>query len=167
MSDITSGRAVQGPPPRRTPSALDRANRQAQPAPAAPSPAEKLQSPEPFLVTLPDFPVSATSTIQQPIPLLASAPDEPQPVIARVEEVSPASVGASSNNDKLTFRLPNDLRERVRAVFRATRVMEGDEYFSEMLCRIIEQECVRRESVYNGGERFPEAGRLPRGRPFA
>ena len=55
----------------------------------------------------------------------------------------------------------------MRAVFKSTRDAEDEDSFSAMLCNIIERECARRESLYNGGERFTGGEKLlARGRPF-
>ncbi|GGI42648.1 hypothetical protein GCM10010988_40090 [Cnuibacter physcomitrellae] len=82
------------------------------------------------------------------------APDEPVP---------PAHAAVT----KITWQLPLDLRERARAMFKATRVQEGDESWGAMLTALLEAECRRREELYNGGVPYTRSStNLPPGRPL-
>ena len=115
----------------------------------------------------------------------APAPTEAPPVsaftapeIAATESLTPETEAprrmrspekrAKAKKTTLTVELPVDLRARVRATFRATKDIEGPEFFAQFMAQLLEQECDRREALYNGGQPFPDGDKmLPRGRPFA
>lgn len=163
MSDAVD-RSVGGPLAKKSASQLMKKNR--------------LSAPEQAQEWLPDEPEAEApaSPALEPAPV-AVEPVQPaaQPAAADREaapdRTSPAAQVHGSANDpliKVTFGLPADLRFRMRAMYRATKDAEDEMYLSEMLARIIERECERREQLYNGGARFTGGERnLPRGRPLA
>lgn len=93
----------------------------------------------------------------------APAPPTPAPM-PPVEEAPPT---ATSAKQSITVYIPVDLRRRSRAVFNATRSLEGDESYSDMVAKAIEAELVRRETTHNAGSRYDGGDQpLPTGRPF-
>ena len=93
-------------------------------------------------------------------------PDERTQVVTAPTAAEPEAI-ASSQSYKMTFSLPEDLRNRLRSVYRATRTPEDDESLSAMLAGLIQRECLRREAIYNGGERYSGGGdKLRQGRPL-
>jgi hypothetical protein len=68
----------------------------------------------------------------------------------------------------MTVYVENDVRDRSRAVFRATQHLEDDASYSDMISKAILAEVLRREGLYNEGEPFTGGhNRLPTGRPMS
>ena len=66
-----------------------------------------------------------------------------------------------------SIEMTSDLRDRLRATFRATRELESEDTLRQMFEKLIEDECARREDLYNNGLAFVGGERnLPRGRPL-
>jgi hypothetical protein len=104
-----------------------------------------------------------------PAPAIAtSAEPAVEPAAAPVPAPEPRTTAVrSSSTAKVTYQIPLDLRDRVNAMFMATRAQEGERSFSEMVSNLLEREAIARENRYNGGRRFePHAGQLPVGRPI-
>lgn len=65
----------------------------------------------------------------------------------------------------MTVSLPEALRNRARAAYRATSYAEGDNTWSHFVAKAIEAETTRREAEHNGGEMYPSwTENLPGGR---
>lgn len=65
----------------------------------------------------------------------------------------------------MTVSLPEALRNRARAAYRATSYVEGDNTWSHFVAKAIEAETARREAEHNGGEMYPSwTENLPGGR---
>ncbi|MFF1635413.1 hypothetical protein [Leifsonia sp. NPDC058248] len=54
----------------------------------------------------------------------------------------------------ITFYLGEPLRDRARAAFRSTSLVEEDATWSEMLAKALLAEVERREAEHNDGDRF-------------
>lgn len=149
------------PPPRSGPaSSLIKAARPT--APAA-EPEEAIGAPAATPAAAASIPVAE---VEAATPAPAQVPLAPE-AEARRRMRSPEK-RAKAQKTTLTVELPIDLRNRVRATFRATKDREGPEFFAEFLAQLLEQECERRENLFNGGQPFPGGDKmLPRGRPFA
>lgn len=170
-----ANRFVGGPPPRKATGLLTR-NRQPAPSPvvteqvaAAVAPttpqAEGAVAAERQRTSFPEAPL--TQPVALPLQPSAQATAWVDPPVrstpAMDEPVPPAHVAVT----KITWQLPLDLRERARAMFKATRVQEGDESWGAMLTALLEAECRRREQLYNGGVPYTRSStNLPPGRPL-
>ncbi|HEX9229327.1 MAG TPA: hypothetical protein VF885_22235 [Arthrobacter sp.] len=83
----------------------------------------------------------------------------------RPEEPKKAEPKTSPKLSNMTVSLPEALRNRARAAYKATNYVEGDKTWSHFVAKAIEAETVRRESEHNGGEMYPSWGEnLPGGR---
>ena len=68
----------------------------------------------------------------------------------------------------VTFYLPNSVRGRLRAAFRATRAHEADESWSHFIEKALLSELMLREWRHNQGERFDEDDKpITPGRPVS
>lgn len=160
MSDpVVNPRTIAGPPPlprQAAPAAglfsKDRLKEAAEIAESEAAAAAAAAGPAPVAVPMP-APAPAAVRATAPVPPVA-------PVVEEVTEDAPRQY-------KMTFSLPTDLRSRLRSVYRATRTVEDDESLSAMLAGLIERECIRREAIYNGGQRYVGGGEnLKQGRPL-
>jgi hypothetical protein len=165
MSDPID-RSVPLPPPRpERPLSLIKTNRAPPTEPASAEP-----TPEPSRTEAPTaWPAfaNATGTLEA----AAVAPVVQAPILtmptAAVERPLDASGVPTPAIERISFDLPADLRQRVRAAFKATRNDEDDESFGDMMRKIVAAECERREAVYNGGQRYSGDSRpLRAGRPI-
>lgn len=150
MSDLgDTDRTVGAPPPRRTAASLLQSNRSATSEPTA-------DSPDRYVAPPPVRP-APTQTRAVPEPSITEEIVVGERVSATVYESAPTAATVPTRKPRpltVTFAIPQDLRTRARAMFRATAQVEGDDSFAGMLCSIIERECERREARYNAGERF-------------
>lgn len=150
MYESEPKRTVGGPPP-RTATSLTRAGRAlaaeaaaalAYPASTTGQRATEANPPQP-----PEWPVQPPPVTEQP-----------------VANMKPRAITTT----KVTFLVPVGLRYRLRAAYRNTHIPEGRETFTSMMLEIIEQECRRLETQYNGGQPFQGGDvELPKGRRFA
>ncbi len=98
----------------------------------------------------------------RPTPEASAAPvDEPG--------AAPRPAAAhSTSRTKMTFYLDANLQNRARAAFKATRHLEDDDSFSDMIARALEAEIRRREIQYNDGSAYPGSDdRLAPGRSIS
>jgi hypothetical protein len=73
---------------------------------------------------------------------------------------------ASSGKTSLTVYVPDELRTRARALYRATSHLEDDRTFSHMVEKMLEAAIRERELRYNEGMPFAgDKARLSSGRP--
>lgn len=164
MSDIGNERRVEGLAPRRQLdlSRLQRKNREQpagesadatpQPSPTTPAVAEE-QAP----IREPAGKTTAGPTASTPRRRTNAQRDVPATAPATAEETT-----------RISFYVPEELSRRAKAAFRATAFQAGDRTWSAFLVRALESEVNRRESEFNGGDRFEDSGEnLPAGRPLA
>lgn len=179
MSDDASRFVGGPPPPPRKARGLTKATR-----PTAAAESDPVTTQEVVSTPLVDQPSNYIRTEQaaivgapvaQPVtsfpaaPVIPQLPVEPQqPVV--VQRLSGEGFDAPEprrHKIKVTFELDSDLRMRARTMFKLTGEDEGDVSFSGMLATLIENECIRRERVYNGGRPFEGTDRKLRpGRPL-
>lgn len=179
MSDDASRFVGGPPPPPRKARGLTRASRPAiavEPEPesiqaieSAPLPAQSTYEAES------EQTAAVEPLVAQPVAGIPTAPVIPHPPVA---EHQSAGVQRSAGEEfdapeprrhkiKVTFELDSDLRMRARTMFKLTGEDEGDVSFGGMLATLIENECIRRERVYNGGRPFEGTDRKLRpGRPL-
>lgn len=163
MSDTPVIRTVGGPPARR-----------AAPAPSYTPPREgaarsliKSQRPAPGARTVPSASQVEPSRQLDPEPPPGSGVAPAETLVAEEQSSRVRRNGRPATIVKTTIEMPVQLRDRMRAVFRATSSIEGEDTLKEMLNKLIEQECSRREAIYNNGAPFDGGERnLPRGRPL-
>lgn len=164
MSDDASRFVGAPPPPPRKARGLTRASR---PAVAAETEPETTPPAEPMpVVEQPNNERSgqvtvAQAPVAQPASATPTAPVVVQPAASQQSELvqQPSGEGfdapeARRHRIKVTFELDSDLRMRARTMFKRTGESEGDLSFGGMIATLIENECLRRERVYNGGRPF-------------
>jgi hypothetical protein len=145
------------PPPRGV-SRLVRSNR-AQPS-AAPAEPAAATEPQPAAAPTAAEAAPAAPTTPQAEPTAAKAPR------AATRPTTPAAAPQQGKHT-ITVYLPSDLRQRARAAFNATRTLEADASFSDMVTKAIEAEVTRREIEHNNGQRYAGGhDQLPTGRPL-
>lgn len=90
------------------------------------------------------------------------------PDVPEVQEAPADQPTARSRRVQVTFYMDSDARDRARAAYRATSVLEGDESWSDFIELAVLNEVARRERLHNDGERY-EGGsrRLKPGRKIA
>jgi hypothetical protein len=160
MSDFLSDRKVQ--PPIRKPSALIKQNRKPDTTDTRIEGTATSPVAEAMAVPL-EAPTTAFSNIPQSTP--PSVKTEPVPTVQLPERRAEAT--ANSTEVKVAFNMPIDLRDRLRAAFRATKNSEGEIFLAEMYNAAIEREVSRREALYNNSQTFPGGDvPMPRGKPF-
>lgn len=110
-------------------------------------------------------PAGAPAAVSAPpseAPMTVETPRTPDATVF-VPAAAPATTApprtAPIAQRRITFDLPEDLRLRVRTVFKKTRNDEDDESFGDMMRKMTEAECRRREALYNGGQRYPTDAR--------
>lgn len=150
MSDTAPDRTVGAPPPRvRTPEPdLTRmmASRREQPA-------TEQQAVEP--------PVEQPKEVAQPRQKESAAPTRAP---ASRTPVSQAADGPITKN---TTYLSDATRNRARAAYRATSLLEDDHSWSDFVEKAIAAEATRREEIYNDAQPYVSDGvRLRAGRPL-
>ena len=107
-------------------------------------------------------PASSALAAEEAPDLRPAAP--PAPAVAAVPVPAPVPV-AKQSKVKVGAYLDESLRNRARAAYTATRVLEGDETFSNFVERAIRAELQRREDLHNDGLPYEEeTERLPPGR---
>jgi len=163
MSDDASRFVGAPPPPPRKAPGLTRATRPAVAADPEPATAQAVVS-----TPVTDQPSNEIRAVQTAavMPELAVALQQPVNVERSLGEEFVAPV-SRRHKIKVTFELDSDLRMRARTMFKLTGEDEGDVSFGGMLATLIENECIRRERVYNGGRPFEGTDRKLRpGRPL-
>ncbi|SDZ48410.1 hypothetical protein [Herbiconiux ginsengi] len=177
MSDDASRFVGAPPPPPRKARGLTRASRPpvtAEPepdtTPAADSTPVNLGSDvrlEQVAAVAAPAPQPETEALTAPV-VLQRATELQQPATVQQPSGEEFEVpGARRHRIKVTFELDSDLRMRARTMFKLTGDDEGDVSFGGMLATLIENECIRRERLYNGGRPFEGTDRRLRpGRPL-
>lgn len=91
----------------------------------------------------------------------------PAPSLTSRSEMAGAGESAPGAKHKMSVYVPSELRTALRATYRATSHLEGDDSFSAFVEKALQAELARRETVYNAGRPFDTAGgKLPSGRPL-
>ena len=179
MSDDASRFVGGPPPPPRKARGLTRASRPAVAVEPEPESIQAIESaPVPVQSTYEsesEQTAAVEPLVAQSVASIPTAPVIPHPPVAAQQ---PAGVQRSAGEEfdapeprrhkiKVTFELDSDLRMRARTMFKLTGEDEGDVSFGGMLATLIENECIRRERVYNGGRPFEGTDRKLRpGRPL-
>lgn len=77
------------------------------------------------------------------------------------------STAVAKSTAQLNVSIPNDVRHRIRAAYRATSVVEGRRSFSDLVTAVLAAEAERLEERYNNGQPFSGGEQaLPAGRPL-
>lgn len=154
----TPDRTIGGLPPRRKadPKNLISANRAAVARPAVDAAGTDVDTPQTSAVGE----QATVSTVPAPVPQQTPAAQAPS-------ETNQQGNGGATK-DKLSVYVSKDLRAALRAAYRATGHLEGDDSFSALVERALQAELTRRQQTYNDGHPFAtSSGRLPSGRPLA
>lgn len=89
------------------------------------------------------------------------------PSVTSQSELAGAGEPVPGAKHKMSVYVPSELRTALRATYRATSHLEGDDSFSSFVEKALRAELARRETVHNDGKPFDTAGgKLPSGRPL-
>ncbi len=95
-----------------------------------------------------------------------TATTPPAPTVDLVPAAPPAGSPAKATA-QLNVSIPKDVRQRIRAAYRATAAAEGRRSFSDLVAAVLDAEAQRLEGRYNNGEPFTGGEQaLPPGRPL-
>lgn len=179
MSDDASRFVGGPPPPPRKARGLTRASRPAVAMEPEPESIPAIESVPVPPQSTPESESEQTAAVEplvaQPVASIPTAPVIPHPPVAAQQPDGVQRLAGEEFNApeprrhkiKVTFELDSDLRMRARTMFKLTGEDEGDVSFGGMLATLIENECIRRERVYNGGRPFEGTDRKLRpGRPL-
>ena len=140
-------------------------------------PPPRVRTPEPDLSRmLAEMRAEAPAAAVAENPPTAAAQGSPQPPqkatrspkrAPAVGPLSPVSAQAEGPVGKNTTYLSDATRNRGRAAYRATSQLEDDTSWSDFVEKAIAAEAERRETLYNGGQRYTgDNTRLRAGRPL-
>lgn len=91
-------------------------------------------------------------------PKTESTPSKPAPLGRMLRQVREDEARAGQEPEEpmvnVTISVPQSLRTRARAAFKATSYLENDHSWSHMVAKALESETLRREATHNGGEAF-------------